>query len=121
MSARRRGVSPRNAQVAVAGDSVEVKGGKLYVNGRAQDEAFINEQPAYALDRMVVPAGHVFVLGDNRNLSTDSHVWGCVPLTNVIGKAFYVLWPQDHQGFVDQFMQDLEIEGVRAFTDRING
>ena len=57
--------------------------------------------------------------GDNRNLSTDSHVWGCVPLRNVVGKAFYVLWPIPHQGFVDQFMQDLEIEGLRAFVSRL--
>jgi len=49
--------------VAVAGESVEVKGGALYVNGVAQSEAFINEQPAYTMARMVVPAGHIFVLG----------------------------------------------------------
>jgi len=66
-----------------------------------------------------VPSSAIFVLGDNRNLSADSHVWGCVPLRNVVGKAFYVLWPVPHQGFVDQFMQDLEIEGVRAFADRL--
>jgi hypothetical protein len=66
-----------------------------------------------------VPSSAVFVLGDNGNLSADSHVWGCVPLRNVVGKAFYVLWPITHQGFVDQFMQDLEIEGVRAFADRL--
>lgn len=66
-----------------------------------------------------MPSSAIFVLGDNRNLSADSHVWGCVPLRNVVGKAFYVLWPVPHQGFVDQFMQDLEIEGVRAFADRL--
>ena len=97
-SARRRGGSPRNTQVAVAGDSVEVKGGKLYVNGRAQDEAFVNEQPAYALDRMVVPAGHVFVLGDNRNQSLDGHVWGFLPTKNVIGRAVFKYWPPGRVG-----------------------
>ena len=94
----RDGGSRRTTQVAVAGDSVEVKGGKLYVNGRAQDEAFVNEQPAYALDRMVVPAGHVFVLGDNRNQSLDGHVWGFLPTKNVIGRAVFKYWPPGRVG-----------------------
>ena len=60
------------------------------------------------------------MLGDNRNLSTDSHVWGPLPLSNVIGKAFYVLWPIGRQGFIDPFILDLEIEGVRAITERLS-
>ena len=107
--------------IGVSGDVVEVRGGVVLLNGQPRFEPYLSEEAQYSFAPVSVPRGAVFVLGDNRNLSTDSHVWGCVPLTNVIGKAFYVLWPQDHQGFVDQFMQDLEIEGVRAFTDRING
>ena len=65
----------------------------------------------------MVPPGAVFVLGDNRNESADSHVWGFLPVGNVVGKAFYILWPIERQGFVDEFMQ----VGRRVRADRWAG
>ena len=62
--------------VATEGDSVEVREGMLYLNDRAVYEPYVLEKPRYALPRLVVPSGFVFVLGDNRNVSVDSHVWG---------------------------------------------
>ena len=85
--------------VAVEGDVVEVReGGTLYVNGAPRDEPFTAEKAAYVLPPLKVPSGCVFVLGDNRNASFDSHYWGFLPVKNVIGRAVFRYWPLDHFG-----------------------
>ena len=87
--------------VAVAGDTVEVKNRKLYVNGLEQEEPYINEQPDYFLEVQTVPAGMLMLLGDNRNHSFDSHVWGFLPEKNVIGRAVVKYWPPWRVGFIE--------------------
>ena len=69
----------------------------LYLNGAPRYEPYALEAPTYSLPLTTVPAGAIFVLGDNRNVSVDSHVWGSLPIENIIGKAFYVLYPVDRQ------------------------
>jgi len=94
--------------VGVAGDTVEVKGGKLILNGRQMDEPYINELAEYDLDQLKVPVGSVFVLGDNRNHSFDSHYWGFLPTKNIIGKATVRYWPPNKIGAVDGYSEQLE-------------
>lgn len=79
--------------VAVPGDKVEVKNGKLYINGESQNEPFVAEDAAYQFGPVVVPSNFVLVLGDNRNHSLDGHIWGFLPAKNVIGRAVFVYWP----------------------------
>ena len=73
----------------------------MYVNGILQDEPYTNEHPEYTLAPMTVPAGTVLVLGDNRNKSFDSHVWGFLPEKNIIGRAVIKYWPPWRVGFIE--------------------
>ncbi len=91
------GYDPRTALikrvVAVAGDQVEVRDGQLWRNGTPADPDWAREPMAYALEPFVVPAGEVLVLGDNRNASLDSHLWGPLPEADLIGTAIWRYWP----------------------------
>ncbi len=76
------------------GDVVKVDGGIVYVNGTPLNEPYLAVAPDYS-DVWTVPADSVFVLGDNRNSSSDSHSWGFVPVDDLVGKALVVYWPLD--------------------------
>jgi signal peptidase I len=87
--------------IGLPGDEVSVRDGKVYVNGQMLDEPYIKAPPAYQ-GSWTVPQDSVFVFGDNRNNSSDSHNWGEVPLENVIGKAIFVYWPPTEWGVIDK-------------------
>jgi len=80
--------------VAVGGDTVEVKDGSLYVNGVAQVEPYL-KQPFIegTFPQETVPEGYIFAMGDNRNRSGDSRVFGPVKLDAILGQGFLVYWP----------------------------
>lgn len=86
--------------VAVPGDLVEVRDGRVYLNGVQQSEPYIRGPANYQSPPQVVPVGQYFVLGDNRSNSSDSHVWGFLPADNLIGKAWLTYWPPQHWGLL---------------------
>lgn len=89
--------------VALPGESVEVRDGRVFVDGVLLDEPYVD--PENADRRSVAPQqvrpAHYFVLGDNRRGSNDSRSWGLVPERYVYGKAFFRLWPPTELGFVE--------------------
>lgn len=97
---------PRNLEqeyikrvIGLPGDEVVISNGQVQVNGKILDEPYIAEPPDYK-GTWIVPRGSLFVLGDNRNNSSDSHNWGLVSLDYVVGKALLVYWPPDRWGLV---------------------
>lgn len=80
--------------IGVPGDEVLIQNGSVTVNGTVLNEPYISASPAYR-GSWQVPENQIFVLGDNRNQSSDSHSWGFVPYENLVGKALIVYWPID--------------------------
>jgi signal peptidase I len=78
--------------IGTPGDTVSIHNGQVSVNGVVLKEDYIYEAPNYDGD-WVVPANKLFVLGDNRNQSSDSHIWGYVPFDDVLGRAIFEYWP----------------------------
>lgn len=84
--------------VALGGDTVAVHDGFLWLNGKAQHESYVTEAMAGTYGPYKVPAGHVFVMGDNRNDSHDSRSFGSVPASDILGRASAVIWPLGRVG-----------------------
>ena len=85
--------------MGVPGDVIQVKKGGVYRNGKRLKEPYLLEpQIMYEMPPVKVPVGRLFVMGDNRNSSNDSHVWGTLDRNRVLGKALVRFWPLDRLG-----------------------
>ncbi len=86
--------------IGLPGDVVEVKNNRVYINGNPLKEPYLNESPQYTFGPVTVPQDHLLVLGDNRNLSFDSHRWPdpFLEISAVKGKAFFRYWPLKRAG-----------------------
>lgn len=83
--------------IGLPGETVEIKEGKVFINGRALNEPYIAEPPNYEFGPVKVPEGCYFMMGDNRNRSFDSHMWNSwLTRDHIKGKAFVIYWPLNH-------------------------
>ncbi len=96
------GYDPKSALIkriiGLPGDEVEVKDGQLFVNRRAINEDWRIDPISYSMPVITVPNNQLWVLGDNRNNSLDSHLWGPLPEDKVIGTAIWRYWPLNRFG-----------------------
>jgi signal peptidase I len=86
--------------VALPGETVEGRGGRIYIDGRALEEPYLTEVRAQDFEPKKVPEGRLWVMGDNRNRSSDSVVFGPIAEDKVVGRAILRIWPIPRLGFL---------------------
>jgi signal peptidase I len=86
--------------VGMPGEVIETRNGQVYVDGEPLDEPYIQAPGRYSQPSTQIPEGHYYVLGDNRNNSSDSHNWGNLPQDRIVGKAWLSYWPPDLWGVI---------------------
>jgi signal peptidase I len=86
--------------IGLPGESVEINDGRVFVNGQLLGEPYIAGPGRYSSPETTVPDEHYYVLGDNRNNSSDSHNWGTLSGSLIVGRAWLAYWPPDLWGIV---------------------
>jgi signal peptidase I len=85
--------------IGVPGDRVEIRGDQLYINGEPVPEPYLRDGVGGEFGPVTVPEDSYFMMGDNRDESCDSRMWGSVPRDNLIGPVFALYWPPLRIGF----------------------
>jgi signal peptidase I len=101
--------------IALPGERLLIRDGIVYINGRKLDEPYLpeawttfNNWPATGTDGEVIPPNEYFVMGDNRNRSQDSRIFGPIGRDRIDGRAWFRIWPLDHFGSIYAQLPALE-------------
>jgi signal peptidase I len=86
--------------IALPGETVEGKDGKIFVNGRELLEPYLAEEPVGDFPPKTIPKDQLWVMGDNRNRSSDSRVFGPIKESKIVGRAILRIWPVTRLGFL---------------------
>lgn len=86
--------------VGLAGETIELRDGVVYVNGRGLSEPYVVNRDHYSMSPVVIGSGRVFVMGDNRPKSNDSRAFGPVGLDDIVGRAWFRYWPLAEAGLL---------------------
>lgn len=91
--------------IALPGEHVEIKDGKVYINGEELNEPYLTDdvitEPTGVLNDFIVPENTVFAMGDNREGSKDCRAFGCIPLERIESKVVIRFWPLNKFGKVE--------------------
>ena len=93
--------------IALPGEKVEIKGGKVYINEKVLEEPYLQAgivtdvAEGQGFDNFVVPENCIFAMGDNRNHSTDCRAFGCIPLEKIESTVAIRIWPLSKWGKVE--------------------
>ena len=90
--------------IGLPGEKVQVQGEHILINGEELEEPYALHKGDYAWGPQILGEDEYFVLGDNRNSSSDSHNWGALPRGAIIGKAWISYWPPEHLGLVPHYL-----------------
>jgi signal peptidase I len=89
--------------IGLPGDRIETKDGRVFVNGTPLNEPYLNGPPTYRDASWTVPEDSFFVMGDNRNNSSDSRDWSFLPRSDIVGRAWVIYWEIDDWGLVPHY------------------
>ena len=79
--------------IGLPGEIVEISNGQVFINGQPLDEPYLGSNSMRAEPQIAIPEGCYFVMGDNRNNSSDSRSWGVLAADRIVGKAAFTYWP----------------------------